>query len=130
VITLFGMVDSSFLTGLGVGCVGLASVSALASPLFWWVRATIKTGLSLVKKIIAASRNFAECYTWAMKIISTTEAARRLKVSPSRVRALIKAKRLKAMKVGHEWLIDPKDLEAVKERKVGRPRKSRKGTKK
>jgi excisionase family DNA binding protein len=43
-----------------------------------------------------------------MKIISTTEAARRLKVSPSRVRAMIKAKRLKAMKVGHEWLIDPK----------------------
>jgi hypothetical protein len=42
---------------------------------------------------------------------------------------MIKAKRLKAMKVGHEWLIDPKDLEAVKERKVGRPRKSRTGTK-
>ena len=42
---------------------------------------------------------------------------------------MIKAKRLKAMKVGHEWLIDPKDLDAVKERKVGRPRKSRKGTK-
>jgi len=36
---------------------------------------------------------------------------------------------MKAMKVGHEWLIDPKDLEAVKERKVGRPRKSRKRTK-
>ena len=26
------------LNRLGVGCVGLASVSALASPLFWWVR--------------------------------------------------------------------------------------------
>ena len=93
------------------------------------MRPTVKTGLSLVKKIIAASRNFAECYTWAMKIISTTEAAKRLKVSSSRVRAMIKAKRLKAMKVGHEWLIDPTDLEAVKERKVGRPRKSRKGSK-
>jgi excisionase family DNA binding protein len=102
---------------------------ALASPLFFVGAATIETGLSLVKKIIASSRNFPECYTWAMKIISTTEAARRLKVSPSRVRAMIKAKRLKAMKVGHEWLIDPKDLEAVKERKVGRPRKSRKSTK-
>ena len=64
-----------------------------------------------------------------MKIISTAEAARRLNVSPSRVRAMIKAKRLKAMKVGHEWLIDPKDLEAVKDRKVGRPRKARKITK-
>jgi hypothetical protein len=36
---------------------------------------------------------------------------------------------LKATKVGHDWLIDPKDLDAVKERKVGRPRKSRKGIK-
>jgi excisionase family DNA binding protein len=64
-----------------------------------------------------------------MKIISTTEAARRLGVTANRVRVLIRAKRLKAIKVGHEWLIDPKDLDAVKERKVGRPRKSRKGTK-
>ena len=64
-----------------------------------------------------------------MKIISTTEAARRLGVTANRVRAMIRAKRLKAMKVGHEWLIDPKDLDAVRERKVGRPRKSRKGTK-
>ena len=97
---------------------------------FWWVRATIETGLSLVKKIVAQTRNFAECYTWAMKIISTTEAARRLGVTANRVRAMIRAKRLKAMKVGHEWLIDPKDLDALKDRKVGRPRKSRKSAKK
>jgi excisionase family DNA binding protein len=64
-----------------------------------------------------------------MKIISTTEAAKRLGVTTNRVRAMIEAKRLKAMKVGREWLIDPKDLEAVKDRKVGRPRKVRKGTK-
>jgi excisionase family DNA binding protein len=60
-----------------------------------------------------------------MKIITTTEAARRLGVTPTRVRALIEAKRLKAFKYGREWLIDPKDLDAVKDRKVGRPRKSR-----
>jgi excisionase family DNA binding protein len=64
-----------------------------------------------------------------MKIITTTEAAKRLGVTPTRVRALIEAKRLKAFKYGREWLIDPKDLDAVKDRKVGRPRKSRKGTK-
>jgi len=64
-----------------------------------------------------------------MKIITTTEAARRLGVTPNRVRALIEAKRLKAFKYGREWLIDPKDLEAVKDRKVGRPRKARKGAK-
>jgi excisionase family DNA binding protein len=62
-----------------------------------------------------------------MKIITTTEAAKRLGVTPTRVRALIEAKRLKAFKYGREWLIDPKDLEAVKDRKVGRPRKVRKG---
>lgn len=66
---------------------------------------------------------------WAMKIIGTAEAAKRLGVNASRVRALIDAKRLKATKVGNVWLIDPKDLEAVKTRKVGRPRKARKTTK-
>lgn len=42
---------------------------------------------------------------------------------------MILSKRLKAIKVGREWLIDPKDLDAVKDRKVGRPRKSDKSTK-
>jgi len=65
-----------------------------------------------------------------MKIISTAEAARRLGVTANRVRKMILAKRLKAMKVGREWLIDPKDLDAVKDRKVGRPRTSRKSTNK
>jgi hypothetical protein len=36
---------------------------------------------------------------------------------------------LKAMKVGKVWLIDPKHLDAVKDRKVGRPRKVRKTSK-
>jgi excisionase family DNA binding protein len=64
-----------------------------------------------------------------MKVISTAEAAKRLGVTANRVRALIDAKRLKATKMGNVWLINPKDLEAVKVRKVGRPRKSRKTTK-
>ena len=59
-----------------------------------------------------------------MKIITTVEAAKQLGVTPSRVRALIESKRLKAFKYGREWLIDPKDLAAVKNRKVGRPRKA------
>jgi hypothetical protein len=42
---------------------------------------------------------------------------------------MIARKRLKAIRVGIMWLIDPKDLEAVKDRKVGRPRKARKSTK-
>ena len=64
-----------------------------------------------------------------MKIIGTAEAARRLNVTQSRVRVLIDSGRLTAMKVGREWLIDPKDLDAVKDRKVGRPRKARKTSK-
>ena len=64
-----------------------------------------------------------------MKIISTAEAAKRLGVTQSRVQKMIAAKRLKAIKVGREWLIDPKDLEPLKDRKVGRPRKARKGSK-
>jgi excisionase family DNA binding protein len=103
---------------------------ALASPSFFGA-GTMKSGFSLVKNnYLNAGTVFAGCYTWAMKIISTTEAAKRLNVSPSRVRKMIEAKRLKATKVGNVWLIDPKDLDAVKDRKVGRPRKSRKGTKK
>ena len=66
---------------------------------------------------------------WPMKIISTAEAAKRLGVTQNRVRALIETKRLKATKVGNVWVIDPKDLDAVKDRKVGRPRKSRTLTK-
>ena len=64
-----------------------------------------------------------------MKIIGTAEAAKRLNVTVSRVLKMIEAKRLKATKFGNVWMIDPKDLDAVKDRKVGRPRKVRKGTK-
>jgi excisionase family DNA binding protein len=60
-----------------------------------------------------------------MKIISTAEAARRLGVTANRVRALIDAKRLKATKFGNVWMIDPKDLDAVKKRKTGRPKSSK-----
>jgi excisionase family DNA binding protein len=59
-----------------------------------------------------------------VKIINTAEAAKRLNVTPDRVRKMIEAKRLKAIKLGREWMIDPKDLEAVRNRKTGRPRKS------
>jgi excisionase family DNA binding protein len=64
-----------------------------------------------------------------VKIISTAEAAKRLGVTDSRVRKMILSKRLKATKFGNVWMIDPKDLDALKDRKVGRPRKSRKGAK-
>jgi excisionase family DNA binding protein len=64
-----------------------------------------------------------------MKVINTTEAAKRLGVTADRVRKMIGAKQLKATRFGNVWMIDPKDLEAVKDRKVGRPRKARKSAK-
>jgi hypothetical protein len=42
---------------------------------------------------------------------------------------MINSGRLKATKVGIVWMIDPKDLDALKDRKVGRPRKARKASK-
>jgi excisionase family DNA binding protein len=62
-----------------------------------------------------------------MKLISAAEAAKRLNVTSSRVRKMIESGRLKATKVGNMWVIEPKDLDGVKDRKVGRPRKARKG---
>jgi len=61
-----------------------------------------------------------------MNLIGTAEAAERLGVSQDRIRALIKAERLPAQKMGRDWFIDPKDLALVKNRKPGRPRKQRK----
>ena len=60
-----------------------------------------------------------------MKVIGTTEAAKRLGVSSNRVRALIDSGRLRAQKIGREYAINPSDLKAVQNRKVGRPRKNK-----
>lgn len=55
-------------------------------------------------------------------MLTTTEAAARLGISPRRVLALIKTGRLRARKFGRDWQIDPKDLEPVKVRKPGYPK--------
>jgi excisionase family DNA binding protein len=124
------MVDSCFLTGIGVGCVGLASVRALVGPLFLVGAAHYRDRSFGCQGNYCDKASFCGViYLRRMKIIGTAEAARRLNVTQSRVRVLIDSGRLKAMKVGREWLIDPKDLEAVKDRKVGRPRKARKTSK-
>jgi len=57
-----------------------------------------------------------------MTYLTTTQAAERLHVNRSRVIALIRAGRLKATKFGNAWQIDPRDLAAVKVRKVGYPK--------
>jgi excisionase family DNA binding protein len=56
-------------------------------------------------------------------MLTTTQAAERLGISRVRVAAMIRTKRLKAQKIGRDWVIDEKDLAAVKDRKPGRPSK-------
>lgn len=63
------------------------------------------------------------CY---MDLITTKEAAENLGISMRRVTALIEAGRLPSMQVGREHLIKRSDLELVRERKTGRPKKTEK----
>lgn len=56
--------------------------------------------------------------------IGTTEAARRAKLTPGRIRHFISGGLLPARKVGDTWLIQEKDLVKLKGRRgVGRPKK-------
>ena len=63
-----------------------------------------------------------------MKMLTANAAAKILKVSARRVRALIKAERLPAQKVGRDWVILFEDLELVRVRKPGRPKKQKGGS--
>lgn len=58
-----------------------------------------------------------------MKILTTKEAAARLGITPRRVTALIRAKKLPAEKFGASYMINEKDLAKVRHRKPGRPKK-------
>jgi excisionase family DNA binding protein len=60
-----------------------------------------------------------------MAMIGTTEAARRLKVSPRRDAAMISQGILKAAKVGKTWVVDEAEVSRVAKlkRPPGRPRK-------
>lgn len=60
-----------------------------------------------------------------MSSLTTTQAADALGVTPRRVVALIKTGRLKATKFGRDWLINPADLDALRQRPAGRPRKAK-----
>ena len=60
-----------------------------------------------------------------MEVIGTAEAGRRLGIGAKRVWVLIHTRRLKAIRVGRDWVIDPADLAAVAVRRPGRPPKPR-----
>jgi len=55
--------------------------------------------------------------------IPTKEAAEKLNVSEGRIRQLVADGRLPAVKVGQTNLVKESDLELVKDRKTGRPKK-------
>jgi len=61
-----------------------------------------------------------------MALISTKDAALRLKLSMRRVQELVKQGRIPAQLIGGVYLIDHKDLALVKNRKPGRPRTAKK----
>ena len=71
-------------------------------------------------------RLFTQQSNLRMKILTTKQAAKALKVNDSRVRQLILSGRLPALKLGRDWIIKENDLKKVENRKPGRPRKERK----
>ncbi len=56
-------------------------------------------------------------------LISSKEAAEKLGLSLRRVQALITSGKLPAQKIGNSYVVKESDLEFVKERKNGRPKK-------
>ena len=60
-------------------------------------------------------------------LITSKEASEELGVTVRRVLALIQAGKLKAHKLGRDWVIRRSDLDLVRVRKPGRPVKEMKG---
>jgi excisionase family DNA binding protein len=69
-------------------------------------------------------------YKPRMAILTTAQAAERLGISVRRVQQLVKDGRLPAGQFGGAFMIDEADLKMVENRKVGRPRKAEKASKK
>lgn len=56
-------------------------------------------------------------------LLTAKEAAEKLGISLRQMQTLLKRDRLPARKFGNNWMIEEKDLEAVRERpKTGRPK--------
>jgi excisionase family DNA binding protein len=55
------------------------------------------------------------------KLLTTNQAAKELKVTAIRIRAMIRDGRLKAEKMGRDYVIRESDLDTVRDRKPGRP---------
>ena len=73
--------------------------------------------------LTAPCKSIPARYAFSMKLIDTNAAAAELGVSQRRVCHLIAAGRLRARRAGRDWRIAPADLDRVRVRKNGRPRK-------
>lgn len=58
-----------------------------------------------------------------INLIPVSKAAALLGVTPRRVQALITSGKLRAQRIGRDYLIDPGDLELLERRPSGRPKK-------
>ena len=56
-----------------------------------------------------------------LEVLSVEEAAAALRISPGRVRVLIRAGRLPARKFAGRWVVRRADLASVQQRRPGRP---------
>jgi len=59
------------------------------------------------------------------KLLSVKDAAEALELSEQRIKQLIYEERLKAEKVGNQWIILESDLKLVENRQTGRPPKDK-----
>ncbi len=59
------------------------------------------------------------------KLLSVKDAAEALELSEQRIKQLIYEERLKAEKVGNQWIILESDLQLVENRQTGRPPKDK-----
>jgi len=88
---------------------------------------TLEAALAGYQIVKATAKERAELdrggYHLPDALIGTAEAARALGISTSRIQALVRLGRLPAVKVGSAWAIRPADLELVRVRRPGRPRK-------
>ena len=58
--------------------------------------------------------------TGTMKLLTVKECAESLGVSERRVLTMIKTDLLKATKLGRDWVVEPKDLDACKKDRLER----------
>jgi len=61
-------------------------------------------------------------------MLTTTQAAEKLGVTPGRVRQMVADKVLPVIRIGRDNLIRASDLKLVEDRKPGRPPKAKAGT--